>query len=101
MVRIQSERFVQQLPCPAFLAEGLPRAGRVEPSLGVRRMKTESCIECGDGLLRSTEAQEETALVAVRGSPTGPRAPDPSAVLLRGRNPPAQGCQGVRREERR
>src|SRR2546430_11194038 len=99
MVRIQSEHFVQQLPCPAFLAEGLPRSCRVEPSLGVRRMKTESCIECGDGLLRSTEAQEETALVAVREIPTVRRAADRSVVVRECLIHPAQGSQDVRAKE--
>src|SRR5256884_8186874 len=99
MVRIQSERFVQQLPCPAFLAEGLPRSCRVEPSLGVRRMKTESCIECGDGLLRSTEAQEETALVAVGEIPTVRRAPGRSVVVRACPLPPGPGAQGVRAKE--
>src|SRR5438309_12088503 len=65
VVRVQPERFVQQLPRPTFLTEGLPSASGIEPCLGVGRMEAEGCVEDRDGLLRPTEVQEETSLVAV------------------------------------
>src|SRR5256885_11518969 len=99
MVRVQPERFVQQLPRPTFLTEGLPGARGIEPCLGVGRMEAEGCVEGRDGLLRPTEVQEETSLVAVGEGPALRRRPGRPGLRRPRLVPPNQPSVGCRAEE--
>ena len=99
MVRVQPERFVQQLPRPTFLTEGLPGARGIEPCLGVRRMEAEGCVEGRDGLLRPTEVQEETSLVAVGEVSALPRGADRGVIVRESLIRPTQRSLDVRAEE--
>src|SRR6266571_7742017 len=99
MVRVQPERFVQQLPRPTFLAEGLPGARGIEPCLGVRRMEAEGRVEGGDGLLRPTNVQEETSLVSVGDVPAVRRSADRGVIVREGLVGPTQRSLDVRAEE--
>src|SRR5256885_10802803 len=101
MVRVQSERFVQQLPRPPSLTESLPGARGIEPCLGVGRMEAEGCVEGGDSLLRPTEVQEETSLVAVGEVPALRRGADRGVIVCQRLAGPTQRSLDVRAEEER
>src|SRR5206468_11802607 len=98
MVRVQPERFVEQLPRPTFLTEGLPGARGIEPCLGVRRMEAEGRIEGRDGLLRPTEVQEEPSLVAIGEAPSLRRRAAPGVIGRRPLVRPAQRAVDIRAE---